>query len=68
MFRAEALVGERASDNVVFAPRHSVGLLGVDNLIVVVTDDAVLVADKSDAQAVRDLTQRLKALGREDLL
>jgi len=68
MFRADALVGERASGNVVFAPGRSVGLLGVDDLIVVVTDDAVLVADKGDAQAVRELTQRLKALGREDLL
>lgn len=68
MFRADALVGERASGNVVFAPGLSVGLLGVDDLIVVVTGDAVLVANKSDAQAVRELTQRLRELGREDLL
>jgi len=68
MFRADAVICERSSGNVVFAPGRSVGLLGVRDLIIVVTDDAVLVADKGDAQAVRELTQKLNELGREDLL
>jgi mannose-1-phosphate guanylyltransferase len=68
MFRADTVICERSSGNVVFAPGRSVGLLGVRDLIIVVTDDAVLVADKGDAQAVRELTQKLKELGREDLL
>jgi mannose-1-phosphate guanylyltransferase len=67
-FRAESLISERSSGNLVFAPGRSVGLLGVEDLIVVATEDAVLVAHKDDAQAVRELTQKLKDLGREDLL
>ena len=67
-FRAESVVSERSGNNIVFAPGRDVGLLGVHDLIVVVTEEAVLVADKGDAQAVRELTTKLRAMGREDLL
>jgi len=42
-----------------------VGALGVDNLIVIDTPDAVLVADRSRAQDVKFLYARLKAEGHE---
>jgi len=42
-----------------------VGALGVDNLIVIDTPDAVLVADRSRAQDVKLLFARLKAQGHE---
>ncbi|MCU7857225.1 MAG: mannose-1-phosphate guanylyltransferase/mannose-6-phosphate isomerase [Candidatus Thiodiazotropha sp. (ex Lucinoma borealis)] len=38
--------------------------LGIDNLIVVETADAVLVADKSHVQDVKEIVERLKSSGR----
>ena len=45
-----------------------IGAVGVDNLIIVATGEAVLVARKDKAQEVRDLVEELKRRGREDLL
>ena len=45
-----------------------VALLGVKNLIVVDTPDALLIADRSRAQQVGDLVKRLETSGRHDLL
>jgi mannose-1-phosphate guanylyltransferase/mannose-6-phosphate isomerase len=42
-----------------------VGAVGIDNLIVIDTPDAVLVADRSRAQDVKHLYARLKAEGHE---
>lgn len=41
--------------------KRVIGAVGVDNLIIVDTPDALLVADKSRAQDVRHLYQKLKA-------
>ena len=51
--RAAMVVAKDASGNVVFAPGRTVALLGVNDLVVVATDDAVLVAPRSRAQEVR---------------
>ncbi|WDI30451.1 mannose-1-phosphate guanylyltransferase [Hyphococcus flavus] len=45
-----------------------VGAIGVEDLIIVATADAVLVARKDNAQDVRVLVEELKKRGREDLL
>ncbi len=45
-----------------------VALLGVRDLIVVDTPDALLVAGRSQAQRVGDLVKALEARKREDLL
>ncbi|MBI1366987.1 MAG: NTP transferase domain-containing protein [Alphaproteobacteria bacterium] len=45
-----------------------VGIIGVKDLIVVATGDAVLVAPKSRAQDVKKVVDELKARGRHDLL
>lgn len=45
-----------------------VALLGVKDLIVVDTPDALLIANRSRAQEVGDLVKRLEQSGREDLL
>lgn len=42
--------------------------IDLDEMIVVDTDDALLVAPKSSAQKVRDLVDRLEDKGRDDLL
>ena len=48
--------------------RKLVALLGVKDLIVVDTPDALLIADRSRAQQVGDLVKRLEKAGRDDLL
>jgi mannose-1-phosphate guanylyltransferase len=45
-----------------------VALLGVKDLIVVDTPDALLIADRRRAQEVGNLVKRLEQSGREDLL
>lgn len=45
-----------------------VGAIGVSDLIIIATGDAVLVAPKSRAQEVKKIIDELKARGREDLL
>jgi mannose-1-phosphate guanylyltransferase/mannose-1-phosphate guanylyltransferase/mannose-6-phosphate isomerase len=42
-------------------------LVGVENLVVIVTDDAVLVTDRAHAQDVKLVTERLKQAGRSEL-
>ncbi|MEO1135439.1 MAG: mannose-1-phosphate guanylyltransferase/mannose-6-phosphate isomerase, partial [Pseudomonadota bacterium] len=45
-----------------------IGAIGVDDLVIVATGDAVLVARRDRAQDVRALIEELKRRGREDLL
>lgn len=45
-----------------------IGAVGVSDLIIIATGDAVLVAPKSRAQDVKRIVEELKARGREDLL
>lgn len=59
---------EASSGNYVDAEKKLVALLGVRDLIVVDTPDALLIADRSRAQEVGDLVKRLEKSGREDLL
>jgi mannose-1-phosphate guanylyltransferase len=50
------------------APGKLVALLGVEDLVVVDTPDALLVANKNRAQSVGELVKRLEQLKRSDLL
>ncbi len=54
--------------NLVFAEHRLVGTVGVEDLIVVETADAVLVARKDRVQEVKALVDRLKAAGRNEVL
>lgn len=47
---------------------HLTALVGVENVVVVVTDDAVLVADKDRVQDVKAVVERLKKEGRSEPL
>ena len=49
-----------------FAESRLVACVGVDNLVVVETPDAVLVADKSRTQEVKKIAERLAAAGRSE--
>jgi len=65
--RSPALI-EASSGNFIEAGKKLVALLGVHNLIVVDTPDALLVADRSRAQQVGDLVKLLEKAGHKHLL
>jgi mannose-1-phosphate guanylyltransferase len=67
VFRGEALA-HSSSGNYVDAERKLVALLGVKDLIIVDTPDALLIADRSRAQEVGDLVKKLEQQNRDDLL
>jgi mannose-1-phosphate guanylyltransferase len=57
-----------SSGNFVDAPGKLAALVGVRDLVIVDTPDALLVADRSRAQQVSDLVKLLERLKRDDLL
>lgn len=67
VLKSDTLV-ESSTGMYVHAHGKLVALLGVRDLIVVDTPGALLIADRSRAQAVGDLVKRLEKSGRHDLL
>lgn len=57
-----------ARDNLVRSEVGLTALVGVQDLVVIVTDDAVLVADRDRVQDVKAVVDRLKAEGRTERL
>jgi mannose-1-phosphate guanylyltransferase len=57
-----------ARGNVIMADGVVVGVLGAEDLVVVATKDAVLVAKKDRAEDVKKIVEAIKARGRPDLL
>jgi mannose-1-phosphate guanylyltransferase len=55
------LIGVDSDDCISFSTGPVVGLVGVSNLIVVATNDAVLVCQREKSQDVKKLVQKLKA-------
>ncbi len=64
--QGDALLAD-TSNTFIHASTRLVGAVGVSNLIVVETADAVLVADRSQSQNVKKLVQQLEAQNREEL-
>lgn len=62
------LMSSGSCGNYIDAGKKLVALLGVRNLIVVDTPDALLIADRSQAQKVGEIVKLLEKNGREDLL
>lgn len=62
--QGDALV-HNTHDCIIQGADRLVGAVGVENLIIVDTPDAVLVADKSSAQDVKHIYAQLKATGHE---
>lgn len=56
----------KATNNLLLARNRLVAAVGVDNLVVVETADAVLVADKAHAQDVKEIVAQLKAAKRDE--
>jgi mannose-1-phosphate guanylyltransferase/mannose-1-phosphate guanylyltransferase/mannose-6-phosphate isomerase len=57
------VAGYDTRNSLIRSDHHVVATVGVENLIVVATDDAVLVADKSHAQSVREALDLVRAKG-----
>jgi mannose-1-phosphate guanylyltransferase/mannose-6-phosphate isomerase len=60
------VVTENSSGCFVRAERRLTALVGAKDLAIVVTDDAVLVADKARSQDVKRIVDKLKANGRDE--
>lgn len=57
-----------AHSNYVYSPKKFVSLVGVDNLVVVETDDAILITARNRSQDVGKLVKLLHDKGRKDLV
>ena len=57
-----------ASGNYVYSPKKFVALVGVKDLVVVETDDAILVTTRSNSQDVSKVVKELIASGHEELV
>lgn len=57
-----------AENNYVYSPRKQVALVGVSDLVIVETDDAILIAHRSQSQDVGRIVKELAAEGRTDLI
>ncbi len=57
-----------AADCAVYSPHRLVALVGVEGLVVVDSDDALLVCRKGETERVRDVVERLRGQGRDELL
>ena len=62
------VVLERARNCLVVSDRRLTALVGVENLSVIVTDDAVLVSNLASAQDVKRVVERLKEAGRSEVI
>ncbi|MFI8622097.1 mannose-1-phosphate guanylyltransferase/mannose-6-phosphate isomerase [Marinomonas sp. NPDC078689] len=60
------VMAENANNCLVRAESRLVAAVGVDNLVIVETADAVLVMDKNNAQDVKKVVKRLKEEGRDE--
>ena len=63
--RGEAILRE-STDNLVYTEERLVSLLGVENLVVVDTKDATLVASRDQVQKVKEIVEQLKQEGRSE--
>ncbi|WP_426415779.1 mannose-1-phosphate guanylyltransferase/mannose-6-phosphate isomerase [Aestuariirhabdus sp. LZHN29] len=61
------VVSHDTSNSMIYATKRLVTTVGVDNLIVVETTDAVMVADKNRVQDVKAIVNSLKAEGRPEV-
>ncbi len=57
-----------AADNYIYSPKKFVALVGVENLVVVDTDDALLIVSRDHSQDVGKIVKELSQTGRTDLI
>lgn len=64
----QSLIGHEAANSYVYAPEKVVALVGVENLIVVDTGDALLICHRDKAQNVREAVDMLQKRGQKNVL
>jgi mannose-1-phosphate guanylyltransferase len=64
---AAGTLAVNARNNYVFSPKRFVALVGVRNLVVVETEDALLITDLNHSQDVGKVVKELAARGRDEL-
>ena len=57
-----------ATNNYVFSPKKFVALVGVENLVIVDTEDALLIAHRDRSQDVGKIVKELAITGRDELI
>ena len=57
-----------ATDNYIFSPKKFVALVGVENLVVVDTEDALLIAHRDHSQDVGKIVKELGLTGHSELI
>ncbi len=57
-----------AGNNYIYSPRKFVALVGVENLVIVDTDDALLIVNREHSQDVGKIVKELGATGRNELI
>ncbi|PTO65215.1 mannose-1-phosphate guanylyltransferase/mannose-6-phosphate isomerase [Vibrio splendidus] len=60
------VISVKSTNNYVYAENKLIATVGVNNLVIVETKDAILVADKSQVQDVKAIVQRLKDTDRSE--
>ena len=55
-----------SKNSLVHATSRLVGVVGVENLVIIETADAVLIADRKNSQDVKNIVTQLEAQGREE--
>jgi mannose-1-phosphate guanylyltransferase len=63
-----ALYSVKSNGNVIHVTDKAVALVGVQDLVVVDTPDALLVCSRAESERIRDLIVQLEESGRQDLL
>ena len=57
-----------AGNNYIFSPRKFVALVGVENLVIVDTEDALLIAHRDHSQDVGKIVKELGLTGHPELI
>lgn len=65
---AGEVIAHESTGNLVWGDRRAIALVGVENLAVIDTGDALLVADLDASSEVKHVVERLRSDGRDDLL
>jgi mannose-1-phosphate guanylyltransferase len=57
-----------SGDNYIYSPKKFVALVGVEDLVIVETEDALLIAHRKHSQDVGKIVKELAAGGRTELI
>ncbi|MDY6367973.1 MAG: mannose-1-phosphate guanylyltransferase [Clostridia bacterium] len=67
VIRGNAITSD-TQNSVIYSEKRLIATLGVKDLIIVETDDAVLVCDKARAQEIKNIVEKLKEKGLNNLI